>query len=88
MNAGRLEPDLISQLAGADILQSRKEGNRVYYKAKTSSPGVHERQSLLIKTACQVDALSADRRFATAYGAPTKILLKKNCIVCAFTRGS
>lgn len=40
----------LASLVAADILESRKEGNRVYYKAQQSNPVMKELQSLLLKT--------------------------------------
>lgn len=45
-----LQRDLAA-LTAADILESRKDGNRAYYKANIQSPILPELQSLLIKTA-------------------------------------
>lgn len=50
----------LASLTEAQILESRKEGNRVYYKARLSSPGVLELQALLIKTSGVVDLLKGN----------------------------
>lgn len=65
----------LASLSEVQLLESRKEGNRVYYKANLSSPGISELQSLLIKTAGVADLLKAtlknfleDISFAFIYG--------------------
>lgn len=65
----------LASLTEAQILESRKEGNRVYYKANLSSLGFQELQSLLIKTVGVADQLKAalksflnDVDFAFIYG--------------------
>jgi predicted nucleotidyltransferase len=49
----------LASLAAVQLLEMRKEGNRVYYKANLLCPGIEELQSLLIKTAGIVDILKA-----------------------------
>jgi len=49
----------LASLTDAQILESRKEGNRVYYKANLACPGMQELQSLLIKTSGVVDLLKS-----------------------------
>ncbi len=66
----------LASLTEADLLQSRKEGNRVFYKVNPLCPGVRELQSLLIKTAGVADIV--------------KVMLKKHLaeIDLAFIYGS
>ena len=49
----------LASLTSAEILESRKEGNRVYYKANPSLPGVTDLQSLLIKTGGVADVIKS-----------------------------
>ncbi len=47
----------LASFASAQLLESRKDGNRVYYKANLSAPGLAELQSLFIKTIGLTDIL-------------------------------
>lgn len=65
----------LASLTEAQLLESRKDGNRVYYKANVSSPGISELQSLLIKTIGVADLLKSTLKahlgavdFAFIYG--------------------
>lgn len=49
----------LASLTEAQLLESKKEGNRVYYKANLSSPVVNDLQSILIKTVGVADVLSS-----------------------------
>jgi predicted nucleotidyltransferase len=47
----------LASLAESDLLETRKDGNRVYYKANISHPIVPDLQSLLIKTIGVTEAI-------------------------------
>jgi DNA-binding transcriptional ArsR family regulator len=49
----------LASLTDAELLESRKEGNRVYYRANLASVGVEDIQALLIKTAGVADVMGA-----------------------------
>jgi len=49
----------LANLAGAGILRSRRDGNRVYYRADDLCPVLPELQGLLTKTSGLVDVLRA-----------------------------
>jgi DNA-binding transcriptional ArsR family regulator len=49
----------IAALAKADILRTRKDGNRLYYQANVESPIFPELRGLLAKTSGLVDVLKA-----------------------------
>lgn len=52
----------LAALTEAQILTSRKEGNRVYYKANLALPGIEDLQSLFIKTAGITDIVKSGLR--------------------------
>ncbi len=56
VGASSLQRELAS-LVSADIIELRREGNRVYYKAQKKCPVIGELQGLLIKTSGIRDAL-------------------------------
>ena len=47
----------LTRLSKAEILQTRRDGNRAYYRANADSPIFPELRNLLMKTAGLVDAL-------------------------------
>lgn len=49
----------LASLASGDLLVSRKDGNRVYYKVNPDCPIVEELQALLVKTAGIADVVGA-----------------------------
>jgi DNA-binding transcriptional ArsR family regulator len=49
----------LASLTAAGILESRKEGNRIYYKANAAAPVARELQSLLIKTVGIADVIKS-----------------------------
>ena len=53
----------LASLSEVQLLESRKEGNRIYYKANLSNPCVSDLQSLLIKTSGVADILKSALRF-------------------------
>lgn len=52
----------LAALTDAQILTTRKEGNRVYYIANLGCPGIEELQSLFIKTSGIADVLKSGLR--------------------------
>lgn len=65
----------LASLTAATLLETRKDGNRVYYKANLDCPGIEDLQSLLIKTVGVADIVSASLKgflekidFAFIYG--------------------
>lgn len=41
----------LASLSEVNLLETRKDGNRIYYRANPSCPGIQDLQALLIKTA-------------------------------------
>ena len=56
LSISSLQRELFS-LVKADILQSRKDGNRIYYKSQRLNPIFEELQSIMIKTVAIVDVI-------------------------------
>lgn len=48
----------LAALTEVELLETHKDGNRVYYKANLNCPGVEDLQSLLIKTVGVVDIIA------------------------------
>lgn len=48
----------LANLTEAEILEAKKEGNRVYYKVNLSCPIVNDLQSLFVKTSGVADVIS------------------------------
>src|SRR5512139_1231180 len=69
MNDSTLRQEL-RKLVRLDLVQSRKDSNRVYYRAKTESPLYSEIRSLVLKTSGLADALKSaleDKRIRVAF---------------------
>ena len=57
----------LASLSKADLLEVKREGNRVYYKANMAWPGIQELQILLIKTAGVADVVrGAIKKFTSS----------------------
>jgi len=69
LNDSTLRQEL-RKLARLDLVQSRKDSNRVYYRAKTESPLYPEIRNLVLKTSGLADALKSaleDKRIRVAF---------------------
>lgn len=69
LNDSTLRQEL-RKLARLDLVQSRRDGNRVYYRAKTENPLYPEIRSLVLKTSGLADVLKSalvDKRIRIAF---------------------
>jgi predicted nucleotidyltransferase/predicted transcriptional regulator len=69
LNDSTLRQEL-RKLVRLDLVQSRKDSNRVYYRAKTESPLYPEIRNLVLKTSGLADALKSaleDKRIRVAF---------------------
>src|SRR4030042_3207551 len=60
----------LSKLVRLDLVQSRRDSNRVYYRAKTENPLYPEIRNLVLKTSGLADALKStlvDKRIHVAF---------------------
>ena len=60
----------LSKLVGLDLVQSRRDSNRVYYRAKTENPLYPEIRNLVLKTSGLADVLKSalvDKRIRVAF---------------------
>ena len=69
LNDSTLRQEL-RKLVRLDLVQSRRDSNRVYYRAKTENPLYPEIRNLVLKTSCLSDVLKSaltDKRIRVAF---------------------